>query len=147
MPNSKKLTIRKGTKPAVSISRSALSAEKLVYLAVANKAIKYHNDKSRIVYIGTTASGADRIAASAARKARELLENHGIIQLDFYVVTCKRRQKVKTWKKLESGLILTFRAQYGDPPISNTQGKRQKWSDELDYFSYSRLESILNHYS
>jgi hypothetical protein len=147
MSNKKKLTISKGTEPAVSIKRSVLEAEKLVYLAVANKSVKYHNGKSRIVYIGTTASGADRIASSAAIKARALLGIHGVSQLQFFIVTCTSRQKVKTWKKLESALILTFKAMYGDPPMGNIQGKKKNWSDEQEYFAYPRLESVVMHYS
>jgi hypothetical protein len=146
MANSKKLTISRTKNAAITITRIAISAEKLVYVAVANKSVKYHNGKSRVVYIGTTASGADRIASSAAAKARELLEYHGIKLLDFFVVTCTPRRKVQTWKKLESGLILTFRAMYGDPPLANTHGKSKVWSDELDYFTFPRLQGVLKGY-
>lgn len=133
--------------PAVTIHRRALKREKLVYIACANKPKRYPHGRSRIAYIGTTKAGASRIAASAAAKARELLADHGVGQLDFFVVGCAPRQKVETWRKLERGLILTFKYLFGEPPVGNTQGKRMKWRDELEYFTRSRLESVVKKYS
>lgn len=147
MANTKKLTIQTTKQPAFVISRNALKAERVVYLAVTNKALSYPHGKSSIAYIGTTKSGADRIATSAAAKARELLALHGVKRLEFYVVTCVSRQKITSWKKLESGLILSFRQLYGSPPMCNTQGKKKKWTDELEYFTRSRLESVITKYS
>ncbi len=146
MANNKKLAIRTAAKPALVISRPAFSAERLVYVAVANKAFKYPHSKSRVVYIGTTKAGASRIASSAAYRAKDLLELHGVNALEFYVVTCAARQRVKSWHKLEVGLILAFKHLYGSVPRCNTKGKNQKWSDELEYFTRSRLESVLKKY-
>lgn len=143
----KKLTIRTFKKPAVIINRSAVATDRLVYLAVANKALKYRYGRSRIVYIGTTKAGASRIAASAAAKARAMLALHGVRHLEFHVVACPRRQKVQTWKKLERGLLLSFRQEYGEIPTCNTQGKRMKWRDERRYFTERRLRSVIEKYS
>ena len=143
MANKKKLTIRTAAKPALVISRPAFNAERLVYLAVANKALKYTHGKSCIAYIGTTKAGAARIASSAAFRAKDLLALHGVTSLSFYVVTCAARQRVKSWHKLEVGLILAFRHMYGTVPKCNVKGKNQQWSDELEYFTRSRLESVL----
>jgi hypothetical protein len=143
MANSKKLTIQVAPKPALAISRQAFKAEKLVYLAVVNKPLAYPHSKSRIAYIGTTEVGASRMAASAAHRAKSLFALHGVKTLYFHVVTCAPRQKVNTWKKLESGLILAFKHLYGEVPRCNIQGKRKKWADELEYFTIKRLESVL----
>ena len=51
---------------------------------------------------------------------------------------------MKTWRKLERGLLLTFREEYGAVPRCNTQGKGMSWSDECDYFSYARLVRLLD---
>jgi hypothetical protein len=48
MANKQKLTIRTAAKPALVISRPAFNAERLVYLAVANKPLKYPHGKSCI---------------------------------------------------------------------------------------------------
>jgi hypothetical protein len=144
--NKKKLTIRIAAKPAIVISRPAFSAARLVYLAVANKGLKYPHGKSRIAYIGTTKAGASRIAASAAARAPGLLSLHGVTSLSFYVVTCTTRKGVKSWHKLEVGLIIAFKHLYGQVPRCNAQGKNQKWRDELDYFTRPRLESVLKKY-
>ena len=141
--NNKKLRVRSSSKPALVISRPALNAERLVYLAVANKALKYPHGRSRIAYIGTTKVGAGRIAASAAYRAKDLLELRGVKSLSFYVVTCTARQRVKSWQKLETGLILSFRHMYGSAPRCNVMGKNQKWDDELLYFTRNRLENVL----
>jgi hypothetical protein len=146
MPNNKKLTIKTAAKPALVISRPAFVAEKLVYVAVANKALNYPHGKSCIAYIGTTESGAKRIAESAAKRAQDLLALHSVTSLSFFVVTCSPRKGVKSWRKLEVGLILAFKYLYGTVPRCNTVGKTQAWSDELEYFTRSRLETILKKY-
>jgi len=147
MANKKKLTIQTSKRYAIKISRSAFKADRLVYAAVANTKLKYPHGKSRIVYIGTTKAGARRIASSAAYRAPQLLELHGVSELSFFIITCTTRQAVKTWQKLEAGLIIAFKHMYGDLPKCNTKGKNQKWKDELDYFTKNRLEAVIKHYS
>lgn len=143
MANNKKLSIRTAAKPALVISRPAFNAERLVYIAVSNKRLMYPHGRSAIAYIGTTKAGASRIATSAAARAKDLLALHGVTCLSFHVVTCAARQRVKSWRKLETGLILTFRHLYGTVPKCNVKGESQKWNDELEYFTQSRLESVL----
>jgi len=115
--------IKASRKPAITINRQALGAEKLVYLAVANKSRKYpFGYRSPILYIGTTRTGVRRIAQSAAARA-QLLVNHGVKQLQFHVVSCTPLRKVKTWQKLERALLLAFKHTYGSVPVGNTAGK------------------------
>jgi hypothetical protein len=145
--NKNKLTIQTSKHYAIKITRSAFKADRLVYVAVANAKLKYSHGKSRIVYIGTTKAGARRIANSAAYRAPELLGLYGVNELSFYIITCSARQAVKTWQKLEAGLILTFKYLYGEPPQCNKKGKNQTWKDELEYFTRNRLEAIIKNYS
>ena len=142
-----KLTIKTSRRPAVTITRVALKADRLVYIAVVNKSIKYPHGRSQVVYIGTTKRGARRIAASAAAEANDMLRIYGISSLDFYTVSCRARQRVKTWHKLERGLLLSFREALGDIPMCNTQGRKFKWTDEDRYFTRRRLRSIIEMYS
>lgn len=139
-------TISQSAHISVSITRAATRKKRLVYIAQANRPYAYTYGRSAIVYIGTTEKGANRIAESAANKARELLSDHGITSLNFFVVSCTPIQRVKTWKKLERALILTFRALYGEPPIGNTQGKKYRWGDEKDYFKVASLENTIEFY-
>lgn len=141
------LTVQTTKKPAITITRTATKASELVYIAVANKAIKYPSGKSRIVYIGTTKNGAERIAASAAAKASEMLGLHGVKHLELFVVTSTLMGKVKTWHKLERGLILAFKDQFGEPPKCNIVGKNMRWTDELTYFTHGRLNGVISQYS
>lgn len=142
------MTLQKHSKPAVTITRQAVKKTGLVYVGIANKAIKYANGKSsRIVYIGTTQGSAARIAASAANKAGDLLGFFGIRHLEFYVVTSSGIRGVKTWEILERGLLITFRELYGEPPRCNKQGLRTQWKDELEYFTQNGLKSVIEKYS
>lgn len=141
------LTVQTSIRPAVTITRTATKATELVYIAVANKAIKYPLGKSRIIYIGTTKNGAERIAASAAAKAGQMLGLHGVKHLELFVVTSTSMSKVKTWHKLERGLILSFKDQYGEPPKCNIVGKKMRWTDELTYFTKGRLGGVISQYS
>jgi hypothetical protein len=59
------------------------------------------------------------------------------------VITCRPRQRVKTWVKLERALLLSFKELYGEVPKCNTQGKNIIEIDEFDYFRRDRLKRIL----
>lgn len=143
----RKLRIKAPRSAALTINRGAIEGAQLVYLALANRRIRYRYGRSYIVYIGTTKAGASRIAASAAAKASEMLALRGVYELTFHVVTCRGRKRVKTWKKLERALLLTFREMYGEVPRCNKQGRGIRWMDEPTYFSGSRLRDIIERFS
>jgi len=143
----RKLTIRIGARPAITITREATRSHRLVYIAKANRALKYPFDRSKIVYIGTTRKGVGRIAASASQQARRRLDVHGVKSLEFFVVTCKPLQRLRTWSKLESALLITFKREFGAVPVGNTMGKNRRWRDELEYFTERRLQSVIRRYS
>lgn len=143
----RKIKISRETVHALEVGRSALLSRSLVYVAVANKAVKYPWGRSRIAYIGTTGVGGARIFTSAAALSPRALYLHGVKILRFYPITCGLRRKVKTWRKLERGLILKFRERFGAIPKLNTQGKNFRWKDEKDYFTDGGLASVIEHYS
>ena len=138
-----KLRVKKHKGIALEVHRLAIRTDKLVYALLTNKKLKYTYGRSRVAYIGTTKKGARRIMQSAAKKAGELLELHGIRTLEAHIVTCQRRQHVETWRKLERALILEFRSQFGEVPKGNNQGKGIKEQDEFKYFQRSRIRSIV----
>lgn len=142
----RKLPIKLGRRPAIVITREALKQDRLVYLALTNRPFRYLYGRSRIAYIGTTKRGARRIAASAATKADQMLALRGVKELRFYVVSCRSRQGVKSWHRLERALLLTFREMHGGIPRCNRQGKRMKWRDELQYFTMKRLRAVISKY-
>ena len=136
--------IKAAQRPAITITRQALGNQRLVYLAVSNKARKYpFGYRSPVVYIGTTGGGVRRIAQSAAAKAELLLGGHGVRHLQFHVISCTPLRRVKTWRKLERALLLAFKHTYGAVPVANIVGKNARWRDELDYFSERRLVAVL----
>lgn len=143
----RRLTVRPSRSAAIAVSRHAVRAQRLVYIACANRALRYKHGRSRIVYIGTTKAGVRRIAASAAQKAETLLHHRGVRALAFYVVTCASRPRVRTWLKLERALILAFREQFGEVPAGNKHGRSAFWTDEAWYFSIRRLRAVIRQYS
>jgi len=140
----KRQQIRFDRHPALVIHKSAFRDKKLVYIARANRGLKYPWGHNRIAYIGTTKNGAQRIASSAAWKGEPLLyKEYGIRQLEFHVVTCGKVQGVETWRKLERALLIKFKELYGAIPRANRSGKNSHWKDERRYFSVEKLERII----
>ena len=125
------------------VSRVSIGKRKLVYVAVADKRIKYAEGRSYVVYIGTTRKGLSRIAQSAAARAEDILSIHGVTEFTVRVITCQPRQNVRSWQKLERALLIMFRQMYGEPPLCNTQGKRMRETDEFEYFRKGRVQRIL----
>jgi len=124
--------------------RVAIGNLRLVYVITTDKLLEYPDGRSRVAYIGTTKNGAARVSQSAAYWADWLFRQRGIYEFWVRIVTCTPRRRVKSWRKLERALILMFRATYGAVPICNTQGKNTTWTDEKDYFSETRLKTILD---
>ena len=133
--------------PVLTISRIALHADQLVYIAQANKALRYPGGTSAIAYIGMTKSGVARIAASAAWQARATLLRRGIRYLDFFVVTAQAKPRVNIPRKLERALLLRFKERFGSVPIGNKQGNGMRWHDELAFFTHAKLDKVLDAYS
>ena len=138
-----KLRVKKHKGIALEAHRLAIKVDKLVYVLLTNRKLKYTYGKSRIVYIGTTKKGASRIMQSAATKAGQLLAIHGVNSLEAHIITCSKRQSVQTWRKLERALLLEFRSRFGEVPKGNNQGKGIKEQDEFKYFQRSRIRSIV----
>lgn len=138
----KRLTISLKPKYAMQVNRVSIGNKKLVYLIVVKKPLRYPwGRSSRIAYIGTTKKGMARIAQSVAARAGTVLTLYGVREFIVRIVTCPPRPKVKTWDKLETALLITFRAIYGSLPKCNTKPKRA--GDVFDYFKQERLERVL----
>jgi hypothetical protein len=119
----------------------------MVYVLVADKRLKYPGGKSRIAYVGTTRKGLSRVARSVAVRADRILGLAGVRSFSARIVTCRPRQRVRTWRKLERALLLTFREVFGAPPRCNVHGKRMKWADEREYFRSKRLVDLIEELS
>ena len=146
-----RLKVKKvSSKPVLTVRRlvrngsgKKQSFSKLVYIAVANKPISYAFKKSPIVYIGTTKRGLRRILESALM-SEEILGLHGVTKLDFHVVICSARQRLKSWEMLERALVMRFRDTYGAIPLNNDKFRKaadRKWEQS---FAVSNLDAILS---
>lgn len=119
----------------------------MVYVLVASKMLKYPYGKSKIAYIGTTKKGIQRVAQSVAYSADHILGLHGVRSFEARIVSCRRRQNVSTWEKLESALLLAFRREFGKVPRFNQKGAKMNERDEFTYFNEKRIREIINRLS
>lgn len=133
--------------PAITITRTAYAASELVYLAYANKPLRYEHGDSRIAYIGTTKNGVWRVASSAAWKAEDLFARRGVHTLEFFIIASPRRGRLATYRKLERALLLRFRERYGSIPAANKQGNRLRWRDDDDAFTPASINKILDDFA
>ncbi|HIF39877.1 MAG TPA: hypothetical protein EYQ74_02100 [Planctomycetes bacterium] len=141
----RRLTVSLKRDPAITASRVGLGKEKLVYVLVADKRLRYAEGKSRIAYIGTTQNGTSRIASSVAARAPEILAIRGVRSFEARVLTCTPRRNVKTWRVLERALLLAFREEFGEIPWCNLQGKRIRERDEFErYFRRARISGLIH---
>ena len=130
--------------PVMEVNRKVLDHKKVVYLLVANRAIKYTRGKSRIAYIGMTSKGIHRVASSVAHRAAKILSGYGLSSMEIYIVTCPPQRNVRTWTLLEKALISQFVQWFWQPPKCNAQGMNFHWTPKLDqYFSQRAVDKIL----
>jgi hypothetical protein len=141
--NARRLTVRLGRDEAMRVTRVSIRRERLCYVIVADKRQRYRRGRSGIVYIGTTTRGVGRLAGSAADRAPEVLALRGVRSFMVRVVSCRGRQRVRTWSVLERGLLLAFKERFGEVPRCNSHGKAMKQRDEFEYFQKARLLRVL----
>lgn len=143
----RRLQVNLNKKLVMTVHRRILKKKKVVYLLIATSPVKYNGGRSRIVYIGTTEKGADRIAASAAGRAEEIMSTRGLKHLEVFVVFCNPRPGLPTWEWLEDALLAEFRAEYEELPMCNSQGKKKKWDEELDrVFKRKAINKVLKQF-
>jgi len=129
--------------PAMTVTRVSVRHLRLCYIITTNKVITYPRGRSKVVYIGTTRHGVDRLASSAATRAASILGSHGITHFEVHVVTCAARQHVRTWWKLERALLISFKQRFGRTPLVNSYGRSFRESNEFHYFARSRIRAVL----
>lgn len=143
MPRPRRSTVSIKREVALHATRVSLGKDRLVYVLIADKRLKYAKGKSRIAYIGTTKKGLSRIASSVAGRADAILNLHGVRSFHARIVTCKGRRRVAMWRKLERALLIEFRAKFGEPPRCNSHGKGMRAVDEFLYFARTRIRNVL----
>lgn len=111
---------------------------------MADKRLKYPNGRSRIAYIGTIRKGGKRIAQSVASKADSILSLHGVRSFHARIVTCRPRQKIRTWHKLERALLIAFCERFGQVPKGNSHGKKMTVRDEFTYFRKQGVTLVID---
>ena len=122
-------------RPTYLVGRTCLVAR--TWAEVSEPRVEVHGDQT------TTGRRVSRIASSVAYRSSAILGLHGVREFQARVVTCKPRQRVKTWRKLERALLLTFRDMYGEVPWCNSHGRKMKEKDEFEYFRSPSLRTIL----
>ncbi|SUE63191.1 Uncharacterised protein [Roseomonas gilardii subsp. rosea] len=141
MPDRLKISLKRN--PAMVVSKVAIGDEKLVYVACASRKLRYPKGNSPVVYIGTTKKGAERLFSSAAYRADDILNIHAVDSFEVRVITCRPRQNVKTWLRLERAMLVAFKERYGDIPRCNVHGAGMTEDGVFDLFARSRVMAIL----
>ncbi len=139
------LRVRVSKESALTVDRSSMWKDRLVYILVANKKFRYQSGKrTHVLYIGTTGRGARRPAASAVAKAMSIFGDvHGVKQIGVYLLNCGPRRSVKTWQKLESALLAVFCQRYYQLPIENKKRGEYVNEEDIRYFRRENLVKVL----
>lgn len=124
---------------ALTATRIAIGKDKCCYVLSANKKIQYKKGRSRIVYIGTTKRGVARVAQSVAYRSKKILESWGVTSFSAFIVTCRPRNKKRTWLRLEGTLITKFKDIFGERPKCNKRNGKPDW----DLFRPQTVERII----
>jgi hypothetical protein len=144
----RRLSIKAHRYETLYVARMPEDCERLVYVFRCDKRLTYPNgEKSRIAYIGTTASGVWRLTSSAAERAGHILGERGVESFTAHILTCTPRQRVKTWHKLERAMLLQFRELFDRVPICNTHGRQMVETDEFTYFAKARVTDLIGELS
>jgi hypothetical protein len=128
---------------AFYVSRLASKHAKCVYVFVASRPHKYATGTSRVVYIGTTRKGLRRLVDSAFDRSGNIFD-WGVRSFEAFVLTCRPRQRVRMWLKLERAMLTAFRERYGSYPKANANVKKPKEDNAFEYFSRRRANRLLD---
>jgi len=142
------LRVKYNSTPVMTVRRSKHWTKKMVYIVLADRRVRYHFGRSRVIYIGTTKRGEGRPASNAASKSLKAFEGreklHGVKSTEVRILTCQKKQNVPTWEFLESALLVVFRNLYGELPEFNKKlEKFRRVEDVDDYFREKRLRAII----
>ncbi len=92
--------------PAAVVHGASRQTKRAVYFQVADRPVRYKRGKNRIVYIGATKAGHERIMSSLAKQIPYLFRIPGVNTIEVHVISCEPRQRVKTWLILERACLL-----------------------------------------
>ncbi len=129
--------------PVVVVERTVVERKTPVYFHITNRLIDYSFGRNRIVYIGTTRKGQERIMTSIADRAEDAFDIWGVNRVEVHEIGCRPRQRVQTWRKLERACLLTFREIYGQVPRLNSQGRAMAEDDEFEYFNKDQVRRFI----
>ena len=143
MGRSRRLHMQLARDEAMRVNQASIRRDRLCYVIVADRRLKYTSGRSAIAYIGTTKRGLGRVAGSAAQRAPEVFKLRAVRSFTVRIVSCQGRPNVRTWAKLERAMLLIFKDLYGEIPHCNSHGKGMRERDEFDYFQERRLRRLV----
>lgn len=131
----RKLRIRNGG-IVVHVDRSIINYSNAVYLLVSPRLHAYPKGRTRILYIGRTRKGAERVLSSVSDRLWEAFPKlHGVDSLDVYIVDWKGRKALNSSRYAERAFLVAFRQLYGTVPRLNEMGKRMGTNGAFDWFN------------
>jgi len=130
----------------LTLTRDAISRTNQVYFHILNRPLRYELGRNRILYIGTTSQGLDRLLSSVGERAYQAFRIHGVDTIEVHSIACRPTQRVQTWRKLEIASIIAFREVYGEIPKLNSHGHGYVEDDEFEYFNRNEVKRFLRHW-
>lgn len=128
---------------ALTIDRSIVDYSNAVYLLVSPRRYAYPKAASRVLYIGRTRFGADRILSSLSERIWKAFRLHGVRSLEVYVVHWKGRRSLNSSRHAENAFLVAFRQLYGRVPLLNNTGEGLDEDEAFEWFSRPAVVSHL----
>lgn len=132
----------------ITVQRVPGEFAEVVYVITANKQVIYARGRSRVIYVGRTEAGLQRLCTSAAiRGGKAFSQKRGIRAIKVWPLTWAQGEDVGTAKILERAFLLRFREIHGQIPILNKQGVRMRERDEFDHFRRIAVDRAISGFS
>jgi len=115
-----------------------------VYFFVSDRACKYKEGDSPVLYIGETGNQLSRPFQSLAERGAEILDKAPRVRtLSVKYVETGKRQKANISKELENAFLFKFEKAYGEKPIGNDQRGHFDKDAFRKWFTRERVHDII----
>lgn len=141
-----KIRIRDGGK-VLRLERSIVRYTNAIYVLVSPRRHWYPKGRSRVLYIGRTRMGAERVLSSVSERIWQAFPKlHGVDSLDVYIVDWRGRKALNSSRYAERAFLVSFRQLYGTVPRLNDKGKGMKSEGAFDWFNRDPIVRYLRQF-
>ncbi len=117
-----------------------------MYLLVSPRRHPYPKGRSRVLYVGRTRVGAERILSSLSERIWKAFRLHGVHSLEVFVVHWKGMKRLNSSRHAENAFLVAFRQLHGRLPILNDKGEGLDENEAFEWFSRREVERHLRQF-